>query len=348
MMSTPLYVDSKSSTQADVGQSSRVLMLLPEDPYEAIRQAYLDGTNTESEPFETPKSPHTVAPPTSLPGSTPPTLFLVLCRTACIAVCVPPAMSPGFFAIIAKVVAMSDLAPEEVDKIEESTDSDSVSEDAEDEGPTTKDEDLAAGDEGLTVGVEGPGIGVESCGSDDKVHGLDDEGHSIESDGLGLEEEDEAIPGGQQQEALVVGTTVSAPLGLGQGFGSAPEPERPEIVSALRQPTLTTWMGPKDGIVYIDILAYLPPTPPVQAPPSLEWLSGSFPISPAPSIVPSPISSPMIPLTVPSPVVSPATIEAEGLLTELRAQVEMQGGLIHDHMGQSGMRSSPKDIDLGV
>nr|GEW14291.1 putative reverse transcriptase domain-containing protein [Tanacetum cinerariifolium] len=48
------------------------------------------------------ESPHTVAPPTSLPGSTPPTLVLVLYRTARIAIPVPPAMSPGFFAIIAK------------------------------------------------------------------------------------------------------------------------------------------------------------------------------------------------------------------------------------------------------
>ncbi|GKD55656.1 hypothetical protein Tco_1289043 [Tanacetum coccineum] len=39
----------------------------------------------------------------------------------------------------------------------------------------------------------------------------------------------------------------------------------------------------------------------------------------------------MIPLTVPSPVASPATAETEGLLTELGARVEMQGGLIRDH-----------------
>ncbi|GKB95511.1 hypothetical protein Tco_1325329 [Tanacetum coccineum] len=49
------------------------------DPYEAIRQAYLVGTDTESEPFEDPvetetsESPHTVASPTSLPDITPPT-----------------------------------------------------------------------------------------------------------------------------------------------------------------------------------------------------------------------------------------------------------------------------------
>ncbi|GKD91388.1 hypothetical protein Tco_1366895 [Tanacetum coccineum] len=148
--------------------------------------------------------------------------------------------------------------------------------------------------------------------------------------------------------------TVSAPLGLGyeylrrrelalkegdvystfevgQGSGSAPESERPKRVSAFRQPTLTTWTDPEDGMIYIDIPDYPPPAPPVQTPPSPEWTSGSLPISPSHSDVPSPISSPMIPLTVPSLVATPATVETEGFLTELGAQVEMQGGLIHDH-----------------
>ncbi|GJT36346.1 hypothetical protein Tco_0926765 [Tanacetum coccineum] len=39
----------------------------------------------------------------------------------------------------------------------------------------------------------------------------------------------------------------------------------------------------------------------------------------------------MIPLTVPSLVATPATVETEGFLTELGAQVEMQGGLIRYH-----------------
>ncbi|GJV32766.1 hypothetical protein Tco_1393166 [Tanacetum coccineum] len=114
---------------------------------------------------------------------------------------------------------------------------------------------------------------------------------------------------------------------VGQGSGSAPEPERPERVSTSKQPTLTTWTNPEDSTVYIDVPAYPPPAPPVQTPPSPEWLSGLLPISPATSIVPSPIPSPMIPLTVSSPVATPATAETEGFLTELGAQVEMQGGL---------------------
>ncbi|GKC49536.1 hypothetical protein Tco_1072281, partial [Tanacetum coccineum] len=186
-------------------------------------------------------------------------------------------------------------------------------EDAEDESPTAEDEDPTAGDEGLAARDEGPGIGVESRGSDDESCGLDDGGHSVESDRLGLEEE--AVPEGQQRAVSVIGAA---------GSGSAPEPKRPERVSASRQPTLTTWIDPEDGIVYIDVPAYPPLVPPAQTPPLPEWSSGSLPISPAPSVVPSPISSPMIPLTVPSPVASPATTET-GFLTELGAQVEMQG-----------------------
>ncbi|GKG47070.1 hypothetical protein Tco_0504267, partial [Tanacetum coccineum] len=46
---------------------------------------------------------------------------------------------------------------------------------------------------------------------------------------------------------------------------------------------------------------------------------------------PSPISSPMILLTVPSPIATPVAIKTERFLTELGAQVEMQGGLIRNH-----------------
>ncbi|GKE01832.1 hypothetical protein Tco_1389815, partial [Tanacetum coccineum] len=224
---------------------------------------------------------------------------------------------------------------EEDEEIEESLDFDTVSEDAKDEGPTVEDEDPAAGDKGLVVGDEGPDMGVESCGSDDESRGLDDEGHNVKSDGLGLGEEEEAVPEGQQQAIPVVGTAVSAPLGLGygalrrrdlelkenniystfelgQGSGSAPESERPERVSASRQPTLTTWTDSEDGMVYIYVLAYPPLAPPVQTLLSPEWTSGLLPISPSHSVVPSPISSPMISLTVPSPVATPITTETGG------------------------------------
>ncbi|GJU10954.1 hypothetical protein Tco_1133350 [Tanacetum coccineum] len=95
---------------------SRVPVPLPEDPYEAIRQAYLDGTDTESESFgdpidnETPESPLTVATPTSLPESTPSTLVPILRRTARMAVRVSPAMSSGLYVSMAEVAAMSESA----------------------------------------------------------------------------------------------------------------------------------------------------------------------------------------------------------------------------------------------
>ncbi|GKC00326.1 hypothetical protein Tco_0986462 [Tanacetum coccineum] len=290
--------------------SSRVPVPLPEDPYEAIRQAYLDGTGTESESFgdpidtETPESPLTRAPPTSLHESTPPTLVPILRRTARMDVRVPPAISSGLSASMAEVAAMSESAfrkrfsssyeslptssspdlpswiryqgtselvedseeddDEEDEEIEESLDNDSVSEDAEDEGPTAKDEDPTARDDSLAARDEGP-----------------------------KEEEEEVVPGGQQQAAPVMGTSMSAPLGhgygalrrrelaleedhvystfeVGQGSGSAPESERPERVSVSRQPTLTTWTDPEDGMVYIDVPAYPPLAIPVQTPPSPE------------------------------------------------------------------------------
>ncbi|GKF05461.1 hypothetical protein Tco_0036129 [Tanacetum coccineum] len=139
-MSTLVFVDPEISTQADGAQSPRVPVPFPEDPYEAIRQAYFVET-------ETLESPHTVASPTPLPDSTPPirhaedsvdsdtsgarstpsdfttplspdhplthashSLVPILCRTARMAVRVLPAMSPGLSASIAEVAAMSDLA----------------------------------------------------------------------------------------------------------------------------------------------------------------------------------------------------------------------------------------------
>ncbi|GJV16838.1 hypothetical protein Tco_1362161 [Tanacetum coccineum] len=311
-----------------------------------------NGMNTESEPFEdpidtkTPELPLTIALPISLSESTPPVLVPILSRTARMPARVPPAMSsyesspsvsPPDLPSRKHYRGTSELVDdsEEDEEIEESLDSNSVGEDAEDEGSTAEDEDPIAGDEGLAAGVEGPSTDDESHGLDDEIHGLGEEGHIVESDGLGLEEEeDEAVLGGQQQAAPVVGTAMSKPLGLGQGSGPSSESERPERVSTSRQPTLTTWTDLEDGMVYIDVPTYPPPAPPVQTSPSPEWTSGSLPISPSPSVVPSPVSSPMVPLTAPSPIASPAMAETEGFMTELGAQVQIQRGLISDHAVQ--------------
>ncbi|GJU32373.1 hypothetical protein Tco_1175962 [Tanacetum coccineum] len=215
----------------------------------------------------------------------------------CMAVRVPPAMSSGLSASIAEVAAMSESAFRK--RFSSSYESSPFViftrpflTGMRDEGSTAEDEDPAAGDEGLAARVEGPGMDDESYCLDDESHGMDDEGR-------GLDDE------------------------IHSGYGSAPESERPERVSASRQPTLTTWTDPEDGMVYFDVLTY---PPPVQTPPSPKWTSGLLPISPSPSVVPSPVSSPMMSLIVPSPIATPATAE-----TELGAQVKMQGGLIRDH-----------------
>ncbi|GKD26581.1 hypothetical protein Tco_1232795 [Tanacetum coccineum] len=300
------------------------------------RRAYLDGTDTESEPLEdhidtkTPESPLAIAPPIPLSKSTPPVLVPILRRTACMVVRVPHAISSGHSTDMAEVVAMPESAfrtrlrssyesspsvsppdlpsrnrycgtselvedseednDEEDEEIEESMDSDSVSEDAEDEGPTAEDEDPAAEDEGLTTGVEGPGMDDKGYGLDDESRGIDDEGHSVKNDGLGL------------------------------GYGAL---RRRELALEEGDVYSTFETDPEDGMIYIDIPDYPPLAPPVQTPPSPEWTSGSLPISPSHSDVPSPISSPTVPLTVPSPVATPAIVETEGFLTKLRAQVEI-------------------------
>nr|GFC09349.1 hypothetical protein [Tanacetum cinerariifolium] len=336
-MSTLVFVDLEISTQADGAQSSRVLVPFFEDPYKAIRQAYLIETDTESEPFEdhveteTPKSPHIVASPTSLHDNTPPTCHAEDSDTPHVWPCVFRCNVTGLSASIADVTIMSDSTfykrfrssyvtspsssppdfplqkrsrgtselveddEEEVDEeVKESLDSDSESEEAEDEGPTAKDDGPAVRDEGLAVRDEGPSMRVESLG-------------------LGR---DEDVPEGQQRAAPVVETAIGKPLGLGyevlrcqeiasregqmpsvfevgHSSGSVLEPERPERVSTLKQPTLTIWIDLEDGRAYINVPAYPPPAPHVQTLPSPEWSSGSLPVSPAPSTIPSPISSPI-------------------------------------------------------
>ncbi|GJR50212.1 APOBEC/CMP deaminase [Tanacetum coccineum] len=320
-MSTPIFFDPEISTQPDGVQSPRVPVPFPEDPYEAISTPPIrhvedsvdsDTSGATSSDFTAPLSPDH-----SLTHALP-TLVPIICRTARMAVRVPPAMSPGLSASIAEVAAMSDSAfCKRFRSSYESLPSSSpppklpsrkryrgTSELVEDDDEEEKDDEEEEDEE-----IE------ESSDSDS------------ESEDKGPTTNDEDPVAGD--EGLAAGDE-------GPRSGSVPESERPERVSALRQPTLTTWIDLEDGIAYIDVPAYPLPTPPVQTPPSPEWSSGSLHVSLAPSIVPSPISSPMIPLTVPSPVASPATLEAEGFLTELGTRVEMQGGLIHDHTVRLG------------
>ncbi|GJT77544.1 hypothetical protein Tco_1044269, partial [Tanacetum coccineum] len=296
-----------------------------EDPYKAIRQSYLVVT-------EIPESPYTVASPTSLPESTPPTLHAEesegsdMCDrmygsaySACDVTwplfqysrggsyvqfsfrkmfrssCESLPSSPPELLLQKHYQGTSELVEDDKEEDEEEEDKEvEESLDSDSKSEDTKEEGPAAEDEGLAARDEGIVVTEEGPGI------------GVESLGLGG---DEAIP---------------------------EEPERPERESALRQSTLTIWKDPEDGRAYIDVPAYPPPTPPVQTPPYPKRSLGSLPVSLAHSIVPSPISSPMIPLTVPSVVASPAMAETKGFLTELGARVKMQGGLIHDHTVRLG------------
>ncbi|GKB71823.1 hypothetical protein Tco_0933235, partial [Tanacetum coccineum] len=224
-------------------RAPRVPVPFPEDPYEAIRQAYLVGTYTESEPFkdpietETPESPHTVASPTSLPDSTPPTrhaeesedygtssarstpsdstaplsldhpltytlptLVPFLRRTAYMAMRVLTAMSPGLSASIAELVEDDKEEDEEEEGEEEEDEEVEESLDSDSESEDAEDEGLTAEDEGPAAGGEGIVVGDESLSV------------RVESLGLGG---DEAVPKCQQRAAPVVETAMCEPLGLG-------------------------------------------------------------------------------------------------------------------------------------
>ncbi|GJX72872.1 hypothetical protein Tco_0311467 [Tanacetum coccineum] len=297
-------------------------------------------------------------------------------RTARMTVRAQPVMSPGHLARVIKVMALSDSAfckryrssyktPSSSSSLafpkqkryqgtsEIILDTDSEEDEIEEED-TNEDEGHWLDDEGYRLDDGGHRL-------DDEDQSLGDQGRSLDEEGLGLEgSEEEAVPKGQQRAALVVETVVGKPLELGyvalrrrelaveedrvystfevgQGSGSVPDPERPEKVSALRQPTLTTWIDLEDDIAYIDVPIYPPSAPPAQTPPSPEWASGSLPVSPALSAVLSPIPSPMISLTVPSPIVSPvATLTStifvdEDRFIEVGAQLESHRSILHDH-----------------
>ncbi|GJT46482.1 hypothetical protein Tco_0955197, partial [Tanacetum coccineum] len=234
-MSTPVFVDLEISTQADGAQSPRVPVPFPEDPYEAIRQAYLVETDTKFEPFEdlveteTPESPHTVASPTSLPDSTPPTrhaeesedsgtfgerstpsdcttpllpdhplthttptLVLFLRRIARMAVRVPPAMSPGLSASIAESSPSS--SPPDLPSRKRSRGTYELVEDDEEEDKEEEDEEVEESSDSDSKSEDAKDEGITA---EDEGPAAGDEGPDMRVESLGLEE-DEVVPEGRQ------------------------------------------------------------------------------------------------------------------------------------------------------
>ncbi|GKD39457.1 hypothetical protein Tco_1259664 [Tanacetum coccineum] len=249
-MSTLVFVDPESSTQADGAQSSRVHVPLPEDPYEAIRQAYLDGTDTESEPFEDPidteilESPLAITPPIPLSESTPPVLVPILRRTARMAVHVLSAMSSGLSASMAGVEAMSESAlrksfwssyenspsvsPPDLPswkryrgmfELVEDSEEDDDEEDEEIEesmdsnsvSEDVEDEGPTAEDEDPAAEDEGLTAGVEGPDMDDEGYGLDDESRGIDNEGHSVESDGLGLEE-EEEEAVLRGQQQTAPV----------------------------------------------------------------------------------------------------------------------------------------
>ncbi|GKA06341.1 hypothetical protein Tco_0685565 [Tanacetum coccineum] len=309
-MSTPVFVDPDISTQADGAQSSRVPAPFPEDPYVAIRQASsptplldstppschaeeLENSNTSSARSMSSDSTAPLSPdhPLIHTSHTPtPTCASFHRRTAPMTMRAKPVMSPSHSTRVTEAMALSDLGFHKRYRSSYETPSSSSS-------PALLVRKRYRGTSELILDTDSEEDEIreedtdedEGHGLDDEDHGLDDEGHSVESVGLGLE--------GRRRLYL-------------RGFGSVLEPERPEKVSALKQPTLTTWIGLEDGITYIDVPAYPPPAPPVQTPPSPEWSSGLLPVSPSPSTVPS---------------------LDEDQFIKIGAQLELYEGILYDH-----------------
>nr|GEW54678.1 hypothetical protein [Tanacetum cinerariifolium] len=320
---------------ADGAQSSRVPIPLPDDPYVAVRQARL--VDNESEPEEAPSeaaelqslgyrvslrgkefvvvepsstridSSHSSA---SLDSSTPlspnhpltctsptptPTRALFHHRTTRITVRVQPAMSPSLSASIAKVAATSDSAFRK--RFRSRHDSSPPS--------TFLVRKRNKGTSKLILDTE----------SDEDELGDEDTDEDEEDKSFLERSEEEAVPEGQQQAALVTNAVVGEPLGLRYGALRCRE-----LAVKEDRPTLTTWIDLDDGKTYIDIPTYPPPH-----------------VSPAPFVVLSPISSPLISLTVPSPIASPvATLTAtisvdEDQFLEVGAQLELHRSILYDH-----------------
>ncbi|GKC21472.1 hypothetical protein Tco_1023622, partial [Tanacetum coccineum] len=190
VMSTPTYVDSETITQADRAQSTRVPVPLPDDPNVAVRQAQLVAIDTESDLEEAPLEEEELHPLVSSDSTAPLSLDHLLThvsptptptsvsshrRTSCMTVRAQPAMSPGYSARVAEVMALSDSAFRK--------------------RGTSWEMRILRRMKRMRVRMQmtkersdGEGHGL---GDDD--HGLDDESQGLEDEGASLEEE-EAVP----------------------------------------------------------------------------------------------------------------------------------------------------------
>nr|GEX55985.1 hypothetical protein [Tanacetum cinerariifolium] len=313
VMSTLAHSDLETISQTDEARSSRVPTPLPDDPYMAVRQAYLATImDSESEPFEDFKE---IEIPQLLPIASSPVLSLY-----------DPYLIVGQAHTPAAIDTESELeeAPSETEELQPLAAR--TTPPSSNQTPTSPD----------PTPVE-----------ESKAEGTDLEREESEDEGPNSEGEEAAPKGQQRQASMVEVTTADRPLGLGYcvarcraleiaeeivpstfeiGQSSMSMPDRHVTDETLtpRIPAHTTWIDPEDGIVYLDIKIDPLSRAPVQTPASPEWSSGSLPVSPASLTVPSPVASP-----VTTPTATIAVDEDEFL--EVGAQLELHGSILHDH-----------------
>nr|GEX86386.1 hypothetical protein [Tanacetum cinerariifolium] len=259
-MSTTTYVDSKTITQADGAQSSRVPIPLPNDPYVAVRQAHLVDTDTELDLKEAPSKAKESQPL----GFRVPIMseeFEASRLSGTQTVSSHSLVSSNFTAPLSPGHPLTHVSPT----------------------PTP-----------TRVSFHRRTACMVVRGLDDESRGLDDKSQSFDDEGQGSEDKGPGLGYGAARHRTLESTEEITPstYEVGQSSRSVPDHEGVERISAFRQPTLVTWVDPEDDRVYNDIPAYVLPVAPVHTLPSPEWSSSSLPISPSSLLVPSPIASP--------------------------------------------------------
>nr|GEW31304.1 hypothetical protein [Tanacetum cinerariifolium] len=296
-MSTLVHFNSEIISQTVEAQSSRVPTPLPDDPYVAVRQAYLVNIDTEPGLIEDLRETEVPQPLLVVPSPVPSLddLHLIVGQAYTPATVdtesepeEAPSKTDEFEAFEPSNKKAAALSPSAFCKrcrssYETSSSSPSAI-------PLRK---SYRGTSELVEDTEDESLdsGTEREGSEDKSHGSEDEGPGLKDKGPGLEEEEEAAL--RRRELAVREGKMTSTFEVGQSSRSVLEHEGAERVSAFKQSTLVTWVDPKDGRVYTNILTYVQPSALVQTMPSPEWSSGSLPVSPSSPTVLTPIASPM-------------------------------------------------------
>nr|GEW77112.1 hypothetical protein [Tanacetum cinerariifolium] len=325
VMSTPACVDSKTITQANSAQSSRVSILLSDDPYVAVRQAQLVDTDTESDPEETPSEGEESQPlgsrvllmsekfEASEPSSTRTILSHSLVSSDTTAPLSPdhplthasPTPTPTRVLFHRRAARMAvctqpTLSPGKSSRIVEAAAlslssfrkkyRSSYKTLSPSSSTTLSGRRILRRIRRMRVWMrmtrESQGLDDEGQGLDDEGQGLDDEGQGLDDKGQGLDEE------GQGLEDEGPGLQEKEEEAALEARHRALESTE-EIAPSTYECTLVSWVDPEGGRVYTDIPTYAPPAAPVQTPPSPEWSLGSLPASPSSPIVPSPIALPV-------------------------------------------------------